>query len=268
MRAAGVNEFIFWADFRKYHQKIIAIGERSAGEISACIAHSAEREAVFTRANKAVLRLLFSLKDTISVDQWERCFDALEAASVKGAPDSALEVAPPLEIPQSETAPSFGAPSFSAPKLSWFPFFQNISGKRALVAGGGKIAARRVKSLLKFDCTIEVISPVMCAQIETLAASNGGKLTLTRRVWQEGDCRRADFVTLATDEREVNERAARECKNANIPVSVADAQEESSFFFPALAVRGNVVVGISSGGTNHKEARDAAEKIRTVLGDK
>jgi len=36
--------------------------------------------------------------------------------------------------------------------LSYFPMFVNLRGKRILVVGGGKIAARRIETLLKFDC--------------------------------------------------------------------------------------------------------------------
>ena len=40
----------------------------------------------------------------------------------------------------------------------WFPLFTNISAKTVTVIGAGKIAGRRIETLLKFDCRIRVIA--------------------------------------------------------------------------------------------------------------
>ena len=42
--------------------------------------------------------------------------------------------------------------------LPYFPLFVPLAGKRVQVFGAGKIAARRIRSLLGFGCTIEVIA--------------------------------------------------------------------------------------------------------------
>lgn len=39
----------------------------------------------------------------------------------------------------------------------YFPMFIDISGKKILVVGGGSIALRRVRTLLKFGADIKVI---------------------------------------------------------------------------------------------------------------
>jgi precorrin-2 dehydrogenase/sirohydrochlorin ferrochelatase/precorrin-6A/cobalt-precorrin-6A reductase len=160
------------------------------------------------------------------------------------------------EVPEGELP--------KAAKLRWFPFFQNISGKKALVVGGGNIALRRIKILLRFDCSIEVIAPALHAELAELAAVNPKAITFTRRSFESGDCR-ADIVLAATNDREVNHRIVLECMEKRIPVSAADCKEESSFFFPAVIVSDKIVAGVSSGGEDHPMTARAAKLIRLAL---
>jgi siroheme synthase-like protein len=119
--------------------------------------------------------------------------------------------------------------------------------------------------LLGFDCRIRLIAPEICSELEKLGALHPERLMFARRVFADGDCAGVDFVTAASDSREVNRRVGCECKERGIFASVSDAQEESTFFFPALIVKENIVAGVSSGGADHKGASRVAEKIRTAL---
>ena len=55
-----------------------------------------------------------------------------------------------------ENAPKQGKGSR---KMAYFPLFVNLEGRRVLVVGGGKIAARRIRTLLEFGCEITVVAP-------------------------------------------------------------------------------------------------------------
>ncbi|MDR3341216.1 MAG: hypothetical protein LBT14_00235 [Treponema sp.] len=56
----------------------------------------------------------------------------------------------------------------------------------------------------------------------------------------------------ATNDREVNHRISRECQEQGIPVSVADYQEEASFFFPGVVVSDQIILGVSSGRSDRR----------------
>lgn len=148
-------------------------------------------------------------------------------------------------------------------KLSYFPMFVNLRGKRVLVVGGGKIAARRIETLLKFDCDITVVSPEVEDAI--LAHFRGERLTLHARRYSAGDLEGADAVLSVTNDREVNRRVGLEANALGIPVSVADAHEECTFYFPAIIEHDGMVIGLSSQGQSHQGVSALAKKLRWIL---
>lgn len=153
----------------------------------------------------------------------------------------------------------------------FFPLFLPIAGKNILIIGGGTIALRRVQTLLAFDCRIQIIAEKLHEELEKIAAEHTdgtGAISIERRVFCPGDCikgGRPFFVIAATNNRGVNHAVAQECAAEGIPVSVADCKEESTFYFPAVAIHDTIVTGISSGGYDHGAVRKAAATIREAL---
>ena len=49
--------------------------------------------------------------------------------------------------------------------MAYFPLFVDLEGRQVLVVGGGKIAMRRVRTLLEFGCEITVVSPEVCEEL-------------------------------------------------------------------------------------------------------
>ena len=76
-----------------------------------------------------------------------------------------------------------------------------------------------------------------------------------------------DIVIAATDDRAVNREISALCRERKIPVNVVDDKELCSFIFPALAKRGNMSIGISTGGASPSAAIWAKERISAMLPD-
>lgn len=140
-----------------------------------------------------------------------------------------------------------------------FPMFVDLSGKRALVVGAGRIAARRVKTLLRFCDHITVVAPAVHPDFEGL------DVTFVRRGYDPLDLEGADIVIAATDEAALNADIARACRARGIPVNVSSDQALCDFFFPGVAVKGSVVAGVTASGTDHRLAKRATEIIREAL---
>jgi glutamyl-tRNA reductase len=133
-------------------------------------------------------------------------------------------------------------------KYRWFPLFVNVSGKRFVIAGDGKVARRRMEALERFDCEVTTISGRIDTPEDVAAVFAN-----------------ADYAAACTSDRNANQLIGEYCRARGIPVSVADAPEESTFYFPAVVTDGDVVAGITSGGTNHALVRETAQKLREVL---
>lgn len=136
-----------------------------------------------------------------------------------------------------------------------FPLFVSLAGKKCVVFGAGKIAARRVEVLRHFGATVTVVAP----------DSPTGIVVDQVRGYEKSDLSGAFLAVAATNDREVNHRIAADCAASHIPCSVADCAAESTFFFPAICEGGGLMAGVVSDGTAHGKTAAAAKRIRAVL---
>lgn len=140
-----------------------------------------------------------------------------------------------------------------------FPLLTDIEGRKVLLVGGGNVALRRAATLLKCGARVLAVSPVFRDDFPREAE-------WLLRPFEPGDLEGAALAVAASDDRETNRRVGREARVRGIPVSVADAAEECSFFFPSLVVADGASVSVSTGGTSCVLTRRLADRLRTVWG--
>lgn len=138
-----------------------------------------------------------------------------------------------------------------------FPLFTDLSGKRAVIVGGGAIGLRRAEVLVRFGADVTVISPEMKRAMQ--------EVNHIERIYEKGDLRGAFLAIAATDDREVNRAVGIEAGMLGIPVSVADCSGECTFYFPAICEGDGLIAGVVSDGINHRKTARAAREIREVL---
>ena len=142
-----------------------------------------------------------------------------------------------------------------------FPMFVDLKGKRILVLGGGKVALRKVKKLQPFGGKINVVAPRVEPELEAIPG-----LEISRHPFRLSDLwPRPELVIAATDDRAVNHAVGEEARSLGIPVSVADCEQECTFYFPAVCTGENLVAGVVSTGRDHHRTARAAREIRKVL---
>ena len=141
--------------------------------------------------------------------------------------------------------------------------FVNIREKKILVAGAGRVAARRVRTLIGFADRITVIAPEADDAIRALA--DAGRITYLPRRAEAADAGGFDIVIAATSDRAANAEIGTYCRENGICVNVADDPEACDFLFPAVVCKGSLTAGITSGGEDHTAVRRARERIEEVL---
>lgn len=150
--------------------------------------------------------------------------------------------------------------------MAYFPFFIDIRGKHCLVVGGGAVALRKVKVLLQFEVCITVVAPTICNELKKLEKTTA-RLILFEREFVKEDISQSFFVIAATNDAVVNETVSAMCKQSNTLVNVADSKESSSFLFPSIVKRGEVVVGTSTSGSSPDIAKWVRSSVEDSLPD-
>lgn len=152
--------------------------------------------------------------------------------------------------------------------MSYFPMFIDIEGKHILVVGAGKIALRRVQALLQFRARIKVIAkeiPKEQKEAFHLLVSEG-KIVLEEKAFEESDLTEALFLVLAaTNVKKLNHEICMLCRKRKILANTATDRTDCDFYFPAVAVQEELVVGITGDGSDHRKVAETAARIRKVL---
>lgn len=145
----------------------------------------------------------------------------------------------------------------------YFPLFVDLRKKQIVVFGGGKIAARRILSLLDFGGNIQVVSLTCTGEIRLLAEKK--RIVYEKRAYVPGEIKDPYIVLAATNDLIVNNQIHDECKQKGILVNVASDQKKSDFFFPGIAKRESIVIGITASGKDHGKAKRITENIKEIL---
>ncbi len=148
-------------------------------------------------------------------------------------------------------------------KKPYFPLFVDLSEKKILVVGAGKIATRRVESLLDFAGSITVAAPQATERIRQLSREK--KIRWIPGIYQKEMTWEADFVLAATDDKGCNTRIAEDCRARKIPVNACHDKELCDFYFPGIIHRENMVMGFTSSGQDHQKAREIREKAEHIF---
>ena len=122
-----------------------------------------------------------------------------------------------------------------------YPLNVDLSGRSLILVGGGRVAERKVRSILSAgtETSICVIAPKITAVLQEYAAA--GRLCWKQACYADGMLEGAFLVYAATDLREVNAAVAAEAKRRGIPVNVIDDPAASTFQVPASIRRGEAL---------------------------
>jgi glutamyl-tRNA reductase len=129
-----------------------------------------------------------------------------------------------------------------------------IRGRRAVVVGGGKVAARKVAGLAETDAEITVVAPEVNALIEALAES--GRVSVTRRGFEDGDLDGAFLAFAATGDAGLNRRVMEACRSRGVLCCAVDSNwPEGDFIKPACFDKGGLSVAVSTHGASCRQAK-------------
>jgi len=146
----------------------------------------------------------------------------------------------------------------------YYPMMMNLSGRRCLVIGGGKVAERKVASLLEADGEVVVISPALTLRLATMAKSE--IIRHIARGFRSGDLDGAFLCVVATNDRALQRKVAKEAKEQRVLANIADSEEACDFLVPSYFRRGDLLVSISTAGKSPALAKRIRRDLEESFG--
>ena len=158
--------------------------------------------------------------------------------------------------------------SHSAPRTSNLLSVElNLDGRNVLVVGGGRIALRKVKTLLPTGARITVVAPQIDPELVSLASASAS-LDLRTRAYDPQDLRGISLVFICTDKPAVNAQVSNDARARRILVNNACDYQDGDFIVPARMDFGeNIAVTVSTQGRAPSLAKKLKQKIQTEWAD-
>lgn len=138
----------------------------------------------------------------------------------------------------------------------------NIQHKKMVVIGGGKVAAKRIMSLLRFQPNITVVSPTLEKGLRSLVAK--GAIHYESRKFQLNDIQGAFIVIAATDDPQVNQVIRASCQ-INQLINIVDDPVNSSFHFPAIYENNEISVAVTTNGISPMLAKNLRDEFASIV---
>lgn len=149
--------------------------------------------------------------------------------------------------------------------VNYYPLMLNLTGKKVVVIGGGKIAAQKIRTLLQSDADITVISPNIHEEVQ-IELSHPKLRWVQKRFEPSSDIEDAFLIVAATNVPAVNLQVHEAAKPYQLIILV-DRPDLSNFIVPATIRRGKLLLSVSTGGASPGLARKLKKDLAKQFDD-
>ena len=149
-----------------------------------------------------------------------------------------------------------------SPSKNYYPAFLDITGKKCVVIGGGRVAERKCSPLIRAGARVVVISPKLTQGLE--AFKKKGLISHIGRLYRRGDMKSAFVVIAATDSREINLKVVADAAIHHALLNVVDNPPLCNFIVPSVLRRGPLTIAISTGGVSPAMARTIRKSLEEL----
>lgn len=143
------------------------------------------------------------------------------------------------------------------------PIFLNLVDRHCLVVGGGVIAERKVRLLLRAGASVSILSPDLCDGLREQLDS--GELTHVHAHYRGQFDKSYWLVVAATSDDDLNRQIGADAEQRGILCNVVDDNDASTFILPAIVDRSPVVIAIGTEGNAPVLAQQLKSQIEQWL---
>ena len=146
----------------------------------------------------------------------------------------------------------------------FFPVSIDINNKNILVIGAGKIALRKVETLMSYNCNILVITKDILEEKFLELEKNNKIKILKNQEFEEKFLENFFLVIAATDNEVLNKNISQLCINKNILVNNITSKDDMNVRFASIYEKDDIQIAISANG-NPKKAIEIKNKIKNIF---
>jgi uroporphyrin-III C-methyltransferase/precorrin-2 dehydrogenase/sirohydrochlorin ferrochelatase len=148
--------------------------------------------------------------------------------------------------------------------MRFLPIFLDLQTGPVLLTGAGDLARAKLRLLAAAGARIRWYATDGDHDVSGLAADEAARIEFA-----SGDPLAADLggviAVLCAGAGDIGPAMSARAKAVGLPVNVMDDLAHSTFIFPAIVDRGDVVVAVGTGGASPVVARRVRERIEAVL---
>ena len=146
----------------------------------------------------------------------------------------------------------------------FFPVSIDLNNKNVLVIGAGKIALRKIETLLNYNCNITVITKEVLEE-KFLELEKNNKIKIFKnQEFKEKFLENIFLVITATDNEILNKEISQLCMSKNILVNNVTSKDNMNVRFASIYEKDDIEIAISANG-NPKKAVEIKNKIKDIF---
>ena len=143
-----------------------------------------------------------------------------------------------------------------------YPMMVDLSKRKVVVVGGGRIATRKLQELIRCGAQPTVVAPAVSPEIQKWA--EGGQALLVRRTYQSGDFDGATFIFICTDDPAANKAVRSEIRPNQFLNDTTD-RNNSDFINLATLRQHDYLVAVSTYGNDPRKAKQILHEIAEII---
>jgi siroheme synthase-like protein len=145
-----------------------------------------------------------------------------------------------------------------------YPVNLLVAGRRCVVVGAGRIAARKIEGLLGAGAQVHVVAPDLVGDVQALR--DRGAVTVSQRPFEPADLDGAWLATTATGDPGVDHAVYAAGQERNVWVNSADDPANCSFTLMSVVRRGDIVVTVGTNGRSPALGTWLRDHVRGEMG--
>lgn len=131
----------------------------------------------------------------------------------------------------------------------FYPIMIDIHDRKIVIVGGGKVAYRKSKNLLKYGGKVIILSPETIDDFKKLKDIYKDKLQFVYNKYEKVYIEDAFLVIAATSSSLVNQEISKDCKKLNILSNIVDSKEDCDFITTSIINNDNLTISVCTMGS-------------------